>query len=166
MVLSVINDGDEIVTNGAFTIDASAQLAGKRSMMNDEAGRAVTGHEGHTMNGSSPANSASSGSAPTAGQEGQTMQSSETGGKHVMLMVQGLCEMCKERIEKTAKAVNGVQTASWDLKTKQLHLGFDPAQTSADAVAKAVAKAGHDTEQYKADKATYDALPDCCKYRD
>lgn len=166
VVLSGISDGDEIVTNGAFTIDASAQLAGKRSMMNDEAGRAVTGHEGHTMNGSSPANSASSGSAPTAGQEGQTMQSSETGGKHVMLMVQGLCEMCKERIEKTAKAVNGVQTASWDLKTKQLHLGFDPAQTSADAVAKAVAKAGHDTEQYKADKATYDALPDCCKYRD
>jgi len=152
VVLSGINDGDEIVTNGAFTIDASAQLAGKRSMMNDEAGRAVTGHEGHTMNGSSPANSASSGSAPTAG--------------HVMLTVQGLCEMCKERIEKTAKAVNGVHTASWDLKTKQLHLGFDPAQTSADAVAKAIAKAGHDTDQYKADKATYDALPDCCKYRD
>ncbi len=49
VVLSGINDGDEIVTNGAFTIDASAQLAGKRSMMNDEAGRAVTGHEGHDM---------------------------------------------------------------------------------------------------------------------
>lgn len=166
VVLSGINDGDEIVTNGAFTIDASAQLAGKRSMMNDDAGRAVTGHEGHTMNGSSPANSASSGSAPTAGQEGRTMQSPETGGEHAILTVQGLCEMCKERIDKTAKAVNGVHTASWDLKTKQLHLGFDPAQTSADAVAKAVAKAGHDTEQYKADKATYDALPDCCKYRD
>jgi len=61
VVLSGISEGDEIVTNGAFTIDASAQLAGKRSMMNDDAGRAVTGHEGHTMNGSSPANSASSG---------------------------------------------------------------------------------------------------------
>ncbi|MFA6912582.1 MAG: efflux RND transporter periplasmic adaptor subunit, partial [Proteiniphilum sp.] len=47
VVLSGIHDGEEIVTNGAFTIDASAQLAGKRSMMNDEAGRAVTGHEGH-----------------------------------------------------------------------------------------------------------------------
>ncbi len=166
VVLSGISEGDEIVTNGAFTIDASAQLAGKRSMMNDEAGRAVTGHEGHTMNGSSPANSASSGSAPTAGHEEQTLQSPATGGEHVMLTVQGLCEMCKERIEKTAKAVNGVHTASWDLKTKQLHLGFDPAQTSADAVAEAIAKAGHDTDQYKADKATYDALPDCCKYRD
>jgi Cu(I)/Ag(I) efflux system membrane fusion protein len=64
VVLSGINDGDEVVTNGAFTIDASAQLAGKRSMMNDEAGRAVTGHEGHTMNGNSPASSAPANSAP------------------------------------------------------------------------------------------------------
>jgi len=46
VVLSGINDGDEVVTNGAFTIDASAQLAGKRSMMNDEVG---AGHEGHNM---------------------------------------------------------------------------------------------------------------------
>ena len=166
VVLSGIENGEEIVTNGAFTIDASAQLAGKRSMMNDEAGRVVTGHEGHTINGSSTANSASSGSEPTAGNEGRTMQSPETGGEHVMLTVQGLCEMCKERIEKTAKGVNGVHTASWDLKTKQLHLGFDPSLTSADAVAKAIAKVGHDTDKYKADKATYDALPDCCKYRD
>jgi Cu(I)/Ag(I) efflux system membrane fusion protein len=73
--------------------------------------------------------------------------------------------MCKERIEKAAKAVNGVHSASWDLKTKQLHLGFDPAQTSADAVAKAIAKAGHDTDKYKAAQAVYDALPSCCKYR-
>lgn len=55
---------------------------------------------------------------------------------------------------------------SWDLKTRQLHLGFDPAKTSADAVAKALAKAGHDTDKYKTDKAMYDALPDCCKFRD
>ena len=81
--------------------------------------------------------------------------------EHAMLGVKGSCEMCKERIEKTAKGINGVQTASWDLNTKQLHLGFDPSLTSADAVAKAVAKAGHDTDNYKADKATYDALPDC-----
>jgi Cu(I)/Ag(I) efflux system membrane fusion protein len=73
VVLTGINDGDEIVTNGAFTIDASAQLAGKRSMMNDEAGRAVTGHEGHTMNGNSPANSAPANKEPAAGHEGHNM---------------------------------------------------------------------------------------------
>jgi len=165
VVLSGIDEGDEIVTNGAFTIDASAQLAGKRSMMNNEAGPAVTGHEGHTINGTNPANSSAS-STPATGHEGETMQAATTGGEHVMLTVQGLCEMCKERIEKAAKSISGVTSANWDIKTKQLHLGFDPAKTSADAVAKAIAKAGHDTDKYKADKATYDALPDCCKYRD
>ena len=160
VVLSGIHDGEEIVTNGAFTIDASAQLAGKRSMMNDEAGRAVTGHEGHTMNGATPAST-----APPTGHEGHNMQAAASGSEHAMLAVQGLCEMCKDRIEKAAKSVSGVTSASWDIKTKQLHLNFDPVKTSADAVAKAIAKAGHDTDKYKADKATYDALPACCKYR-
>ncbi|MBL4605864.1 MAG: efflux RND transporter periplasmic adaptor subunit [Flavobacteriaceae bacterium] len=39
--------GDEIVTNGAFTVDAAAQLQGKKSMMNKEGGKTMTGHEGH-----------------------------------------------------------------------------------------------------------------------
>jgi Cu(I)/Ag(I) efflux system membrane fusion protein len=34
VVLSGLSEGDEIVTNGVFTIDASAQLEGKQSMMN------------------------------------------------------------------------------------------------------------------------------------
>ncbi|GHT61794.1 cation transporter [Bacteroidia bacterium] len=34
VVLSGLNDGEEIVTHGAFVIDASAQLEGKPSMMN------------------------------------------------------------------------------------------------------------------------------------
>jgi len=33
-VISGLNNGDEIVTNGTFTVDAAAQLQGKRSMMN------------------------------------------------------------------------------------------------------------------------------------
>ena len=39
--------GNEIVTNGAFTVDAAAQLQGKKSMMNKDGGKVVTGHEGH-----------------------------------------------------------------------------------------------------------------------
>jgi len=46
-VLSGLQNGDEIVTNGTFTIDAAAQLQGKKSMMNKEGGKVVTGHEGH-----------------------------------------------------------------------------------------------------------------------
>jgi len=46
-VLSGLMDGDEIVTHGTFTIDAAAQLQGKKSMMNKHGGRSSTGHEGH-----------------------------------------------------------------------------------------------------------------------
>ncbi|WP_347922731.1 efflux RND transporter periplasmic adaptor subunit [Pontimicrobium sp. SW4] len=34
LILSGLNPNDEIVTNGTFTVDAAAQLQGKRSMMN------------------------------------------------------------------------------------------------------------------------------------
>jgi len=46
-ILEGLNNGDEIVTNGVFTIDAAAQLQGKKSMMNKEGGKTTTGHEGH-----------------------------------------------------------------------------------------------------------------------
>ncbi len=48
IVLSGLEKGEEIVTNGTFTIDAAAQLQGKKSMMNPKGGKTTTGHEGHT----------------------------------------------------------------------------------------------------------------------
>lgn len=141
VILSGISDGDEIVTNGAYMVDASAQLAGKQSMMNETVGRVATGHEGHNMH-------------------------SAAAGEHAMFYVGGSCEMCKDRIEKTAKAVNGVIGAVWVLADQSLHLDFDSKKTSADTVAKAIAAVGHDTEKYKADNSVYEALPACCFYRD
>ncbi|WP_426431405.1 efflux RND transporter periplasmic adaptor subunit [Winogradskyella sp. HB-48] len=46
-VLEGLFTGNEIVTNGAFTVDAAAQLQGKKSMMNKQGGKTTTGHEGH-----------------------------------------------------------------------------------------------------------------------
>jgi Cu(I)/Ag(I) efflux system membrane fusion protein len=46
-VLEGLNIGDEIVTNGTFTVDAAAQLQGKKSMMNKSGGKVMTGNEGH-----------------------------------------------------------------------------------------------------------------------
>ena len=37
VIMSGLKNGEEIVTNGAFTVDASAQLEGKISMMNNDA---------------------------------------------------------------------------------------------------------------------------------
>ncbi len=46
-IISGLENGDRIVTNGTFTVDAAAQLQGKKSMMNAEGGKTMTGHEGH-----------------------------------------------------------------------------------------------------------------------
>jgi Cu(I)/Ag(I) efflux system membrane fusion protein len=42
-----LKNGDKVVTNGTFTVDAAAQLQGKKSMMNTKGGKTMTGHEGH-----------------------------------------------------------------------------------------------------------------------
>jgi membrane fusion protein, copper/silver efflux system len=80
--------------------------------------------------------------------------------------VSGNCEMCKERIEKAALAVEGVSNAVWNVKEKNLDIIFDGKKTDLLSVHKAVAKAGHDTDQIKADDKVYAALPECCLYRE
>lgn len=44
-------DGEIVATNGVFKIDASAQLVGKKSMMNPSAGKQNLGHAGMDMGG-------------------------------------------------------------------------------------------------------------------
>lgn len=143
VILKGLSDGEEIVTNGVFSIDASAQLEGKPSMMNNDVNPAQ----------------------PMAGHAGHSMQASHTQGEHAMFGVKGACDMCKQRIEDTAKSIKGVLSAKWDKDTQMIHLQFDPKQTSVDAIAKAIAAAGHDNDKYKADQNVYDKLPACCHYR-
>lgn len=103
--------------------------------------------------------------AGTAQTETEASAGTEHHDEHAVLGVQGLCGMCKENIETAAKSVDGVSVAEWDLDKKELHLHFDPQQTNIDAISKAIAQVGYDTDKDKADQATYDALPACCKYK-
>lgn len=76
----------------------------------------------------------------------------------------GNCGMCENRIETAAKNVKGVSSAEWDKTTKMVTVVMDTTVTHLNAVQKAVAKVGHDTDKVKATTEVYNALPGCCKY--
>jgi Cu(I)/Ag(I) efflux system membrane fusion protein len=165
VVVSGLADGEEIVTNGTFSVDAAAQLAGKPSMMNPAGGTQSSVHDHGKVSGSA--------------QEVEGMAETDTehvtmpgagikapaGTGHVEFRVEGLCEMCKDRIETTAKTVHGVKSAEWDINTRQLHISYDKSQTDIDDVRKAIADVGHDNDKYRAPDEVYNALPECCLYR-
>lgn len=84
--------------------------------------------------------------------------------KDTSIMVYGNCSSCKKAIEKAAKSVDGVESASWDKKKKILTLQFDMAKTSLDLIEKAIIAIGYDTENMRAEDSVYDELHHCCKY--
>ncbi len=154
-------EGEEIVTEGAFSVDAAAQLEGKPSMMNREGNKVSSDSmpgmdEGkgfdHRENKDQPAMDMKDKSKPM-----NTI--------HQMVKVSGNCELCKDRIEKAAKSVNGVTSAEWTAEKQLLHVQFDPLKTNAAVIQQAVVKVGHDTELYRAKDEVYNGLPACCKYQ-
>ena len=78
--------------------------------------------------------------------------------------VYGNCGMCEKRIEKAAKAVDGVSAADWDKETKMIEVTLDESKTNVHKVHMAIAKVGHDTEMHKAKDEVYSKLPKCCLY--
>jgi outer membrane receptor protein involved in Fe transport/copper chaperone CopZ len=76
--------------------------------------------------------------------------------------VKGNCDMCKERIENTAKKA-GAKEARYSIDSQILTLETDN-NISTDDILKKVAEAGHDNEKFKASDANYEALPGCCHY--
>ncbi len=85
--------------------------------------------------------------------------------KKVEVAVSGICEMCEKRIEKAAYSVKGVKSAEWHADHQDLHLIIDETKCKLIDVERAIAKAGHDTQDVKATDAEYDKVHDCCKYR-
>ena len=78
--------------------------------------------------------------------------------------VNGNCDQCKKRIEKAAFSVSGVKSASWDIENHQLSLILNEKKSTIQDVEKAVAKVGHDTDEFKASDKDYENLHSCCKY--
>lgn len=79
------------------------------------------------------------------------------------LSVKGNCEDCKERIENAAD-IKGVKVCKWNPDTKVALITYDSKKIDLETIEKAIAKAGYETKNHKADSAAYSKLPACCKY--
>jgi copper chaperone CopZ len=77
--------------------------------------------------------------------------------------VWGNCGMCKKTIEKSLK-IDGVKKASWDVKSKEITVSFDPKKTNLKTIQNAICEAGYDNDGCKGNDAAYSKLHSCCKY--
>jgi len=80
--------------------------------------------------------------------------------------VDGVCLMCKYRIEKAAVKTKGVKHASWNMETHALSLIYDERKTDLKTIKTNIAAVGHDTKEVKATEEAYNGVDPCCKYRD
>ena len=105
---------------------------------------------------------------------GFSMQSQEVKKKKnakVTFEVDGICGMCKKRIETAALKTKGVKFALWSPKTHQLNLIMDERKTDVSTVQKNILKVGHDiiideAKKVVATDEAYNSVHPCCKYRD
>ncbi len=80
--------------------------------------------------------------------------------------VDGVCMMCKNRIEKACLTSKGVKSAVWNVKTLVLKLIYYARKTNLKTIQKTITKVGHDTKELKATEEAYASVHPCCKYRD
>lgn len=88
----------------------------------------------------------------------------------VNFKVDGICGMCKKRIETAALKTKGVKFALWNVKTHQLNLIMDERKVDVATIQQNIANVGHDIilkdKKITATKEAYESVHPCCKYRD
>ncbi|WP_303318519.1 heavy-metal-associated domain-containing protein [Flavivirga abyssicola] len=80
--------------------------------------------------------------------------------------VDGVCLMCKTRIEKASLNTKGVKSAVWNVKTHELKLIYDERKTDLKTIQNKIVAVGHDTKELKATDEAYATVHPCCRYRD
>lgn len=80
--------------------------------------------------------------------------------------VDGVCLMCKDRIEKACIKTKGVKSAVWNVQTHELSLIYDARKTNIETITENIVAVGHDTKDLKATDEAYNSVHPCCKYRD
>lgn len=95
-----------------------------------------------------------------------TMSFAQNKNAKASLEVDGVCMMCKNRIEKASLKTKGVKSAVWNLESHELKLIFDENKTDLTTIQKNIVAVGHDTQKFKATDEAYNSVNPCCKYRD
>ena len=80
--------------------------------------------------------------------------------------VDGVCGMCKERIENSCIKVKGIKSVKWNIDSRMLSIIYNEKKINLPNIHKFVASIGHDTKIEKAPEEIYNSLEMCCKYRD
>lgn len=80
--------------------------------------------------------------------------------------VDGVCGMCKDRIEKASVQAKGVKSATWNVGTHELKLIYNENKTDLAQIQQSIADSGHDTQDVTAEESVYQSIDSCCKYRD
>lgn len=73
-----------------------------------------------------------------------------------------VCDMCKKKVEKVL-TFKGIEKSSVDLQTKMITVTYDPQQTNPEKIKTAIANAGYDADEIKANPKAYKRLDKCCK---
>lgn len=79
--------------------------------------------------------------------------------------VDGVCEMCKARIENAA-LVKGVKFVEWNKETSMITVIYRSDKVNKFKLEEIIAESGHSTENVEANTENYEKLPKCCGYRD
>ena len=92
--------------------------------------------------------------------------SAALGDKTIKIQTNAVCGMCKDRIESTLGALEGVESVRLDLTTKKVKIKFDDAKQSEASLRLAITKLGYAAEALAPDAEAQKALPACCKSDD
>lgn len=160
VILSGLKAGEEVVTNGVFSIDASAQLAGHSSMMNQGSTNLhpMSGHN-HSMPGMTGMDMSNGGSEA----RNVTTNNKVSPEKMAMFTYKGTCNECKSLIEGIAKKLKGVNSVTWEQNSAMLHIMYDPTKTSPEMLGKMISQQGFMLSGYKVNEDMRKKLPKCCR---
>ena len=84
----------------------------------------------------------------------------------VKIQTTAVCGMCKDRIESTLSAIDGIESARLDMTTKIVKVKFDTEKQSEASIKAIISKIGYGAGDVEADTAAFDSLPGCCKSSD